>query len=70
MKIQTFFRVFGFVVATASFLVGLAIILGWILPAYIPENFRIVVGIVMVLYGVYRTAMLLIKKGSTFESEK
>ena len=43
------------------FLAGIAIIAGFVLPAYIPENYRIIVGVILVLYGFYRTALLLMK---------
>jgi cyanate permease len=70
VDIQIVIRIFGYFVATASFFVGIAVIVGFILPAYIPEQFRIVVGVVMVLYGIYRTTMLLIKQRYAKNSEE
>ena len=62
METQTVIRVFGYSTATIVFVVGIAVLFGLVLPAYVPEKFRTIVGVVLLLYGVYRAAMLWIKQ--------
>jgi len=38
------------------------ILTGELLPSYIPDNYRTIMGAVMILYGTYRLAMLYIKE--------
>lgn len=61
MNSQTLLTVVGFVTAGAVLLVGVAIVTGMLWPSYIPDNSRLLVGIVMIIYGVYRTVMLFVK---------
>ena len=42
------------VLAAAVMLVGVLAILGMLIPVYIPEQYRIIVGVVVFLYGLYR----------------
>ncbi len=42
------------VLAAAVMLVGILAILGMLIPVYIPEQYRIIVGVVVFLYGLYR----------------
>jgi hypothetical protein len=42
------------VLSAAVMLVGLLAILGMLIPVYIPEQYRILVGVVVFLYGLYR----------------
>lgn len=50
---------------TASLILGLGIVLltGFFLPPTVPENYRIILGVVMVLYGVYRLIMVWMHRG-------
>jgi hypothetical protein len=43
--------------ATAAMVVGILVIAGWLIPPNIPEQFRVILGIVIVLYGAYRFAV-------------
>jgi hypothetical protein len=58
MQAQDFIRVIGYGTAAIVSVAGIAIMVGLILPSYIPDNFRVVVGIILVLYGIYRMASL------------
>jgi hypothetical protein len=42
------------VLSAAVMLVGLLAIVGMLIPVYIPEQYRIIVGVVVFLYGLYR----------------
>lgn len=42
------------VLAAAVMAVGLLAILGMLIPVYIPEQYRIIMGVVVFLYGLYR----------------
>jgi hypothetical protein len=58
MNIQNMLRIFGYVVATAVGLMGIAVTAGLLLPKFIPENFRILLGIVFILYSIFRIITL------------
>jgi ABC-type uncharacterized transport system permease subunit len=42
------------VVSAAAVVLGVLIIVGWLVPRFFPEQFRVIMGVVIVLYGVYR----------------
>lgn len=42
------------VLAAAVMLVGVLAIMGLLIPVYIPDQYRIIVGVVVFLYGLYR----------------
>jgi hypothetical protein len=42
------------VLSAAVMLVGLLAIVGMLIPVYIPEQYRVLVGVVVFLYGLYR----------------
>jgi hypothetical protein len=42
------------VISTAVMLVGALVVIGKLVPVYFPEQFRIIVGVVVFLYGLYR----------------
>ncbi len=58
MQAQDIVRVFGYSTAAIVLISGIVIILGIGFPRYIPNNYRVILGIVLVLYGVYRAATL------------
>ena len=58
---QTIFTVVGVVTALLVFVVGVALLSGLLLPASVPDNYRITLGIVMTVYGTYRVVMLVMK---------
>ena len=58
MQAQDATRILGYSTATVVSLTGIAVIVGLILPSYIPDNLRVVVGVVLMLYGIYRGAAL------------
>lgn len=55
-------RYLGYAVSTTLFLTGILIIAGYLVPSYIPSNFRVLFGVVLVLYGVFRFVSLRVRK--------
>lgn len=54
-------QIVGYITAAIVLVAGMLVLTGYIVPSYVPENFRIVVGVVLILYGFYRPAMIFIK---------
>ena len=55
---QVIFRIVSVITAALILLVGIVIVTGLLIPAYVPANYRIILGVVMILYGSYRIVML------------
>ena len=62
MDLQLVLRIISFVTASLVLIVGILVATGIMMPAYIPDNFRIIMGIAMIMYGIYRIAMLWLKR--------
>jgi hypothetical protein len=58
MDIKNMLRIFGYIVATSVGVMGIAVTAGLLLPKFIPENFRILLGIVFILYSIFRIVTL------------
>lgn len=54
MNVALIFRYTIMVVSVAAMVVGVLIIVGLLVPRNFPEEFRVIMGIVIVLYGAYR----------------
>ena len=50
----------GYITGGIVLVAGALIITGYIVPSYVPSNFRIMAGVVLILYGVYRPVMIYI----------
>ena len=59
---QVIFRIISFITAGLILVLGVVILAGPMMPAYVPVNYRIILGIVMVLYGSYRLLMVWMKQ--------
>jgi hypothetical protein len=55
-------RYFGYAASALVSLTGCLIIAGLILPLYVPSTFRVMFGVVLVLYGVYRYVAIRFKR--------
>jgi len=53
---QIIFRIVSVITAALILTVGIVILTGLLIPAYVPADYRIIVGVVMILYGSYRIA--------------
>ncbi|MDE3056906.1 MAG: hypothetical protein KGJ59_02995 [Bacteroidota bacterium] len=51
----------GYVISVCIFLCGIMVVGGILLPLYIPQKFRIMFGVVLILYGIYRFITLRLK---------
>jgi len=49
-----FFRYFGYTISVIFFVSGILIIAGLVIPTTLPTQFRIMLGAVVVLYGIFR----------------
>ena len=62
MNAETILRIVSYTTASTLLATGIVVLTGFFMPTYIPDNFRITLGIVIVLYGIYRIVMLGIKR--------
>ncbi len=62
MSAQNIIRIVGYATSAIVSLAGVAILGGLLVPTYVPENFRVAIGVVLVLYGIYRSATLWAKQ--------
>lgn len=69
LQTQKILDTFGYVVSAIVILVGLAMIFGFLLTQT-PENYRILFGIVLLLYGIYRSVTIRIKQKKNFPNEE
>jgi hypothetical protein len=51
-------RIISYVTASLILVIGIIVAGGLFLPDYIPLNFRIILGVIMILYGLFRIAMI------------
>ena len=47
-------KYYGYIMSAVFFFGGLFVIFGVLIPEYVPEQFRITAGIVLMLWAVYR----------------
>ncbi len=61
---DTVTRVVSYVTSSLVLLVGIMVLFDIFLPGSVPENFRVILGVCMVIYGVYRIFMIWKKQQS------
>ena len=54
MNVALMFRYTILIVSVAAMVVGVLIVVGLLVPRNFPDEFRVIMGIVIVLYGAYR----------------
>jgi predicted tellurium resistance membrane protein TerC len=62
MNAQLIVRIVGIFTAGLVLIVGAVILAGSFMPAYIPEQYRWLLGVIMVVYGTYRIAIIWVKQ--------
>ena len=62
MSAQLILRIVGSITAGLVLIVGIIVLTGSLIPSSVPENYRVVLGIVMVIYGTYRIVMIWMKQ--------
>ncbi len=58
-------KYFAYVIAILFILLGVAILTGYFIKENVPSQFRVMIGIVLVLYGAFRLAMIYFKKNES-----
>lgn len=59
---HNFLRYFALLIAALFILCGIIILFTNIISSRLPEQFRIIMGIVLILYGIFRIVVTLSKK--------
>jgi hypothetical protein len=54
MDINSVLRIVVLVISAAVMLVGVLVMVGMLVPRYFPDEYRVIVGAVVFLYGCYR----------------
>lgn len=57
MDLAGLLRIIVLVLSTGAMLAGIAVMIGLLVPHNVPEEFRLLIGIVIFLYGAYRFAV-------------
>ena len=70
MTAQTIFNIVSLMTGGLIFLLGITILVGFMIPAYIPSNMRLIMGVVMVLYGGFRVSMTIMKQRNARRQEE
>jgi uncharacterized membrane protein YfcA len=47
-------HIVSYFTASLIALLGVAALFGWFFPTYIPDNIRLLLGVMMILWGMYR----------------
>jgi hypothetical protein len=63
MTIQGVLRIVVLVLSAGAMLLGVSVIAGILVPPNVPEQLRLMAGIVILLYGVYRFAVAYYRRG-------
>jgi prolipoprotein diacylglyceryltransferase len=58
-------KYFAYVIAAIFILLGAAIIAGYFISGNYPAEFRIIIGIVLILYGIFRIVTTYFKKNDS-----
>jgi hypothetical protein len=63
-------RIVTYVTAGSILVMGIIILTGFLLPAHVALNFRIMMGIMMIVYGSYRIVIITIRNRRKDETEE
>ncbi len=61
-------KYFAYAIAILFILLGIAILSEFFITINVPSQFRVMIGIVLVLYGVFRLVMIYSKKNQSIEN--
>lgn len=53
-------RIIGLTTAIFVFATGILIVVGTLVPDFVPEKYQVFLGATLCVYGIYRTIMILI----------
>jgi uncharacterized membrane protein len=54
MNASTILAIVGYTISALIACAGIAALAGWLMPSYIPDNVRIILGIMFIFYGAFR----------------
>jgi len=60
----------GYTISAIFFVFGLVMLLGITIPTYIPKEFRITIGVVLLLWAIYRFVLTRMKAREEREGEE
>lgn len=61
-------KYFAYVIAILFIILGIAILGGFFITENVPSQFRVMIGVVLVLYGAFRLVMTYSKKNESSEN--
>ncbi|MCL5029160.1 MAG: hypothetical protein M1480_09090 [Bacteroidetes bacterium] len=61
-------KYFAYVIAVLFIILGIAILGGYFITENVPSQFRVMIGVVLVLYGAFRLVMTYSKKNESNEN--
>ncbi|MBI5019987.1 MAG: hypothetical protein HZB59_00970 [Ignavibacteriales bacterium] len=70
MNASNILLIVTYVTAGSILVLGVIILTGFLLPTYIAVNFRIMMGIMMIVYGSYRIVIITIRNRRKDETEE
>ena len=70
MDAQNILRIITYITAGLILVLGIMVLLGYLIPNYVPTNFRLVLGSMMVLYSIYRIIVITKKKRIENDTEE
>ena len=70
MNIPTTLKYVVLAASAIVMIVGVMVMVGYLVPRYFPEQYRVVMGAVVFLYGAYRFAITYIRNRPTESNEE
>lgn len=70
MDFQGVLRYIVLVISAAAMFVGIMVIVGLLVPRNLPEQFRVITGVVVLLYGLYRFVIAYQRPGGRHEENQ
>jgi ABC-type multidrug transport system permease subunit len=55
----------AYVVASLFIVLGIAILCGFVMKGNLPSQFKVMTGVVLILYGVFRIVITVLKRNTT-----
>jgi uncharacterized membrane protein len=62
IDVSAILRYFALALCVGAMTGGLLVIIGFLVPRYVPEDYRIMMGAVIFLYGAYRFVVIYYRK--------
>ncbi len=64
IDVPTVLRYLALALCVGAMAGGLLVIIGFLVPRYVPENYRIIMGAVIFLYGAYRFVVIYYRRNA------